>query len=386
MSKEAIDVLYICHDRVQLAGAVYSMINMIESLGDYVTPHILVRKGIVSDTLKRKGFDCILFPFQLNVTRNYPKGLSWLNKFRVFIDDVVNYIGVCYTTYRMRKVVVSIVHSNSTATSIGYTLAKKLSAKHVWHIREFLDLDFGMAPSKGWDFILNRIYDSDFVIAITKDVFNHWKLENCKQSIVLFNAVRSKTDVIINKEKQKYLLFCSAKLSDGKGTDFAVKLYCNSNLHKDGYRLKIIGAYDKKYKQKLDAIARDFGLLNYIDYLGYQTDVKDYIANATVLLMCSEREAMGRITVEAMFFGCPVLGHNTGGTKEIIIDGENGLLYDAMDDALEKLNILTKNEEKRNYVIQNGVSIAKSLFSKESYGVSILNIYKNILSRSSINV
>lgn len=381
MSRKTVDVLYICHDRVQLAGAVYSMINMIESLGDSVIPHILVRKGIVSEVLKRKGYDCIQFPFQLDVSRNYPRGFLWLNKLRVFIDDIINYIGIYYTIFRLRKKDVSIVHSNSTVTSIGYNLARKMKAKHVWHIREFLDLDFGMTPSKGWDFILKKIYDSDFVIAITKDVFNHWKLENCKQSIVLFNAVRSKNDIIIKTIKQKYLLFCSAKLSDAKGTDFAVKLFGISNLHKDGYRLKVIGTYDEKYKNKLDSIARELGVLDYIDYLGYQTNVKDYIANATALLMCSEREAMGRITVEAMFFGCPVLGHNTGGTKEIISHGENGLLYDTMEDALENLIVITQNKETRNHLIHNGIRVAKSSFSKENYGSLILNIYNGILTK-----
>lgn len=40
-----------------------------------------------------------------------------------------------------------------------------------------------------------------------------------------------------------------------------------------------------------------------------------------VELVCSRSEAFGRVTIESMMSSNPVIGANTGGTKELIIEG-----------------------------------------------------------------
>ena len=59
---------------------------------------------------------------------------------------------------------------------------------------------------------------------------------------------------------------------------------------------------------------------------GATPDVGPYWSAAHVGLMCSQCEAFGRVTVEAMRAGLPVCGTNAGGTTEIIDPGVNGLL------------------------------------------------------------
>ena len=375
--KEKLEVLYICHDRILMAGAVYSLIAMMEATKDFVTPVILIRKGIVYNELHRKGYECITYPFQLNLKR---RGKYTILLFlRQILDDIINSLCCYYVRLRLFNRHVSIVHSNSASVSIGPHIAKLLCAKHIWHIREFLDLDFGTSPSKGWDKLKKQIYNSDYVIAITKAIYEHWHLENCRNSVVLFNAVRSIHDVQCIESKDKFFLFCSTSLSDNKGADFAVELFCKSDLYKEGYRLKLIGRYDLKYKQKLETIAIEYDQCQYIDFLGYQNNIKSYMLKASAFLMCSLYEAMGRVTVEALFYGCPVLGHNTGGTKEIITDGVSGYLYDTMDEAVFKLRKIAVDNLKNKEIISNGMELAKTSFSKEFYGNKVLSIYNYVI-------
>jgi len=55
--------------------------------------------------------------------------------------------------------------------------------------------------------------------------------------------------------------------------------------------------------------------------------VIDHYSWADLVVVCSRDEAFGRVTVEAMKAGKPVIGARSGGTAELIREGENGLLY-----------------------------------------------------------
>lgn len=49
----------------------------------------------------------------------------------------------------------------------------------------------------------------------------------------------------------------------------------------------------------------------------------------SVLVVPSRSEAFGRVAIEAMACGCPVIASNTGGLAEIVRDRQNGLLFNA---------------------------------------------------------
>ena len=66
-------------------------------------------------------------------------------------------------------------------------------------------------------------------------------------------------------------------------------------------------------------------------FFGYVENTLPLIRGADVLLMCSRYDAFGRVTVEAMKLGKPVIGAKSGGTTELISEGFNGLLYTSGD-------------------------------------------------------
>ena len=58
-------------------------------------------------------------------------------------------------------------------------------------------------------------------------------------------------------------------------------------------------------------------------------DLSPYYAASDALVMNSQGpgENFGRVTIEAMAFRLPVCGTDAGGTREIVVDGETGLLH-----------------------------------------------------------
>lgn len=71
-----------------------------------------------------------------------------------------------------------------------------------------------------------------------------------------------------------------------------------------------------------------------IDYLGEASDVRPYLAQASVFVLPSSyREGIPRSILEAMAMGRPIITTDTPGCRETVIAGENGYLVPAGDAA-----------------------------------------------------
>lgn len=81
------------------------------------------------------------------------------------------------------------------------------------------------------------------------------------------------------------------------------------------------------YKQQLLARIRDLGLEGRLLWLGHREDMPDVLAAVDVLVHASvEPEPFGRVIIEGMAAGKPVIASAAGGVLEIIRDGVDGLL------------------------------------------------------------
>jgi glycosyltransferase involved in cell wall biosynthesis len=63
-----------------------------------------------------------------------------------------------------------------------------------------------------------------------------------------------------------------------------------------------------------------------VHFLGHRDDVALWLQAADVIAIPSRRESFGRVTLEAMAVGKPIVAARVGGLAEAITDGETGLL------------------------------------------------------------
>ena len=105
--------------------------------------------------------------------------------------------------------------------------------------------------------------------------------------------------------------------------------------HSDS-ELWIVGAAkfreeNQRYEAQLRQQVESAGMRNKVRFLGFRDDVMNVMTSIDVLLVPSENEPFGRVVIEAMLAGKPVIGTNGGGIPEIVVDGETGYLVSIGD-------------------------------------------------------
>ena len=99
-----------------------------------------------------------------------------------------------------------------------------------------------------------------------------------------------------------------------------------------GVHLVIVGEAlftedDRAYREELQRTAEEPGLQGRVHFLGFRSDVTALLQAMDVVVHCSvAAEPFGRVIVESMLAGTPVVATRGGGVDEIITDGQDGFL------------------------------------------------------------
>lgn len=85
------------------------------------------------------------------------------------------------------------------------------------------------------------------------------------------------------------------------------------------------------YAERLKTMAAAPELAGRVVFTGFRSDIKEICRAADLLVLCSDNEPFGRVLIEAMGEGIPVVGTRAGGVPEIVTEGVSGLLYEVGD-------------------------------------------------------
>ncbi len=148
-------------------------------------------------------------------------------------------------------------------------------------------------------------------------------------------------------------------------------------------RLTLLGHEVRGYRQRLEQQARSLGVVERVEFVPYTSDPHSRFAAADIVLMCSWREAFGRVTIEGMKAGKPVIGAVSGATPELVRDGETGLLYPPGDVAAlaDRLEALCRDRLLRERLGRTARDWATETFTLERYTADLLRIFGDAIPR-----
>jgi glycosyltransferase involved in cell wall biosynthesis len=119
----------------------------------------------------------------------------------------------------------------------------------------------------------------------------------------------------------------------GKGQLDAVRALNRLRQRGGAATLRVVGEAQGQQAREMVKLCAGMGPDSGVTFVPRVPDAVAEIDACDVLLLCSRSEAFGRVLVEAMKRGRPVIAARAGGAEELVTDSGGGLLYPPGDDA-----------------------------------------------------
>jgi glycosyltransferase involved in cell wall biosynthesis len=213
---------------------------------------------------------------------------------------------------------------------------------------------------------------------------------------VVWNGVEAPAPVDVRQQERQALgydnqdlVFCFVgRLNAWKGQLLAVEAFEHLHAQRPGrHRLLIVGsafAGQEHFEAELEARLAASPCRDAIRRLPFRDDIDSVWQVSDVVLVPSlEPEPFGRVAIEAMAHGRPVVAAAHGGLVEIVDDERTGLLFkprdaEALAAAMERLAVYP---ELRVAMGAAGRERQASLFSVAAYADHMARVFKQMLTR-----
>jgi glycosyltransferase involved in cell wall biosynthesis len=180
----------------------------------------------------------------------------------------------------------------------------------------------------------------------------------------------------VNGIEEKIVIGTVGRLTAIKGQDVLLRAFAELAHMRDDVFLVLLG--EGEMRGELEETARRLGVYKVVKFLGWRPDVAAVMASFDIFCLPSLNEGMGKVVVEAMAMGLPVVASNVGGIKDLVRDGQSGLLVPPGDaSALSgALAALCREPEKRRLMGAVGRKSAPS-YSVEAMVGKIEFLYES---------
>jgi glycosyltransferase involved in cell wall biosynthesis len=165
---------------------------------------------------------------------------------------------------------------------------------------------------------------------------------------------------LVKKHKGQHLIIEAARIIEHR--------------HPQVHFLLVGDGYDKDELQE-----QALGLSN-IDFVGFKSNVGDYLRAFDIFLFPSLQEGLGSTILDAMEAQLPIIATDAGGIPDLIKNNDTGILIEpessqAIVDAIEKL---INDKKLANQLAQNGNQKVKN-YSPDAISKRYMESYRHIL-------
>ena len=177
------------------------------------------------------------------------------------------------------------------------------------------------------------------------------------------------------------VLFASRMIKD-KGVEIFVTAAKKLKEEKINARFVLVGDIDtgNPYSITKDELL-EWDNMGIVEWWGYREDMREVFSVSHIVCLPSlYGEGLPKVLLEAAASGKPIIASDIPGCREIVRDGENGILVQVknVSELSKAITRLLKDKSLREKMGDNGRHIVEKEFTKEIVNRETLEIYKKI--------
>ena len=164
---------------------------------------------------------------------------------------------------------------------------------------------------------------------------------------------------------EEILLGSAGDICPGKGYEVLLRAFQIILAAFPGSRLLLLGRIPREFSSfaaSLRRLVSELHLSGKIIFGGEKLDLFPWLNSLDIFIHPSRRESLGRVIIEALGLGKPVVAAFSGGAEEIITDGETGRLVPSDDPAAladAALEALRHPEEARQWGEKGKIMVSR---------------------------
>ncbi|MGB0975240.1 MAG: glycosyltransferase family 4 protein [Flavobacteriaceae bacterium] len=350
-------------------GGVESLLGIVKELSSrhdccVVTPS----SGSLNTTLNRLGIQNVVLPYKWS-SSGVSTSTTLLSMYKQwFVKRAYNNRVMAEHVRFLKTYQPDVLYSNTSVINIGVKLSELLHLPHVWHVREFQM--FNITPDFGHWYLKKYLNNSTRVIVNSQLLQNYYQQYVASNRLhLVYNGVAppsvmpSIKKMLVSDDAVCKFIVVGALISGKSQMDvIQAARQLTLKLPTAAFEVHLVGS--GPLKAEFESYIAAHQLENVVILHGHQSNVDAFYKETNCYVMCSEYETFGRVTVEAMLCGLPILGRNApyNATKEIIRPQTDGLLYTTIDELVEHMEWVIENRSRADEMGQNAKQWAKDNF------------------------
>jgi glycosyltransferase involved in cell wall biosynthesis len=371
MTDKKLTILMLVTKR-QYRGAEISAFNLSKSLVE--KGHKVIWVGLYSF----KGENPLILKESINV--DLPDSTFWLS------FKKLKALARLYSKYRP-----DIVQANGSDT-LRYLVALKLLGDKAKLVYRNISIISKWVNTKPKYYLFKFLFSkTDKVVSVGEEAlqdfnnffkFSESKAQVIRRGIPLLQPNLSEVEVIKKRysiSDDDFVFIHIGHFSVEKNHHFLLNVW--ETLVSKYTNIKLVLLGNGSLNKEINALVHSKNLTTSVLLPGLQTNITDWLAISKIMLLCSTVEGVPGVVIEAAMQGVPTVAVNVGGVKEVLTDGENGLLVSHHDIELFSLKCdqLLTNASMLSSFSEKSKILVTERFDLEKNTYAFINVYYSII-------
>lgn len=186
---------------------------------------------------------------------------------------------------------------------------------------------------------------------------------------------------VLYQQKECFTFCFVGRMVGDKGINELVSAFVHLHKLYPQVRLLLVGPLEKKLDPLLPETEKTIQEHAAINFVGFQSDVRPFLAASDVFVFPSYREGFPNVVLQAGAMGLPAIVTDISGCNEIILSNENGVIIPSKDeDALyQAMEYLLLHPEEVRHMSEKARPLIVSRYDQKIVWEALLKEYRQLI-------